>query len=296
MISICMITYNHEKFIREAIESVLSQKTNFRFELVIADDCSKDNTRQICIEYQEKYPDKIKLLLPEKNLGMMANFVNTLQACNEKYIALCEGDDYWTDVNKLQKQVDFLEQNKDFVICFHNVVEFFAKDSNKNFCYCLENQKDVSTLNDVLLRNFMPTCSVVFRNKLIESLPSWYYNLKMGDWALHLLNSEHGKIKYINEVMAVHRIHDGGVWSGKKHSENIKDIINTYDIFNMHLAKKYDKEIQTLKFRYLNDLYNEYYKQKEKVLSMKVLFSQVAIWNGFAFKKEFFRKILQVFF
>jgi glycosyltransferase involved in cell wall biosynthesis len=291
-----MITYNHEKFIREAIESVLSQKTNFTFELVIADDCSKDNTRQICIAYQQKYPDKIKLLLPEKNLGMMANFINTLEACDRKYIALCEGDDYWTDVNKLQKQVDFLEQHQDFVMCFHNVVEFFAESSTKNFYYCPDNQKDTSTLTDLLIRNFIPTCSVVFRNKLIKNLPTWYYHLKMGDWTLHILNAQYGKIKYINEVMAVHRIHAGGVWSGKKHSENLKDIINTYDILDNHLDNQYHKTIQEYKFSYLNALYEEYYKQQEKILSIKVLLSQVAIWNGYAFKKEFFKKIIQILF
>ncbi len=291
-----MITYNHEKFIREAIESVLSQKTNFTFELVIADDCSKDSTRQICVEYKEKYPDRIKLLLPEKNLGMMPNFINTLQACDGKYIALCEGDDYWTDENKLQKQVDFLENNQDFVSCFHNVVEFVTKDVTKNFHYCPENQKDISTLSDLLVKNFMPTCSVVFRNKLIKNFPSWYYGVKMGDWTLHILNAEHGKIKYMNEVMGVHRIHDGGIWSGKKHSENIKDIIKTYDILHNYLDKQYNNTIQEYKFYYLNALYEEYYKQREKVLAIKVLFSQVSTWHGYVLKKEFFRKVMNIFF
>ena len=103
-----MITYNHEKFIAEAIEGVVMQKTNFQFELVIGEDCSTDNTRAICIEYQKKYPDIIRLRLPETNQGMMLNWINNINSGRGKYIALCDGDDYWTDPYKLQKQVDFM--------------------------------------------------------------------------------------------------------------------------------------------------------------------------------------------
>src|SRR6516164_8232942 len=117
-VSVFMITYNHGKYISEAIESIVSQKTNFEFELVIGEDCGPDDTRAICEQYAAKYPDIINLLPSDKNYGPMGNTIRVMYACTGKYVALCEGDDYWTDPYKLQKQVDFLEANPDFSICF----------------------------------------------------------------------------------------------------------------------------------------------------------------------------------
>lgn len=111
LVSVCMITYNHEKYIKDAIEGILMQKTSFPIELIIGEDCSTENTRKIVEDYAEKYPNLIFAQYSEKNLDMMNNFFNVLQAVRSKYIALCEGDDYWTDPLKLQKQVDFLANN-----------------------------------------------------------------------------------------------------------------------------------------------------------------------------------------
>lgn len=108
------MSYNLEKYIAEALDSILMQKVNFKYNIVVGEDCSTDNTRQILQEYASKYPDKFTLLLHKKNLGVVANFATTLKSCQGKYIALLDGDDYWTDPFKLQKQVDFLESNKDY--------------------------------------------------------------------------------------------------------------------------------------------------------------------------------------
>ncbi|MCF6185625.1 MAG: glycosyltransferase, partial [Bacteroidales bacterium] len=115
-VSILMLTYNHEKFIAQAIESVLMQKVSFNYELIIGDDCSQDNTQKIIREYQKKHPDIIKPVLRTKNIGANNNFVDIFKKATGKYIALLEGDDYWTDPNKLQKQVDFLEANPEYGI------------------------------------------------------------------------------------------------------------------------------------------------------------------------------------
>src|SRR5690349_16516557 len=109
-VSVCMVTYNHEKFIEKAIEGVLMQETDFDVELVIGEDFSTDQTRSIIEKYQQKYPGKIIIAPSEHNLGMMKNFVNTLNTCTGEYIALCEGDDFWTDPTKLQRQVEFMEK------------------------------------------------------------------------------------------------------------------------------------------------------------------------------------------
>ena len=115
IVSICMITYNHQQFVSEAIESTLNQETDYSFELVIGEDYSADDTRKICEEFQKKYPDKIILLNSDRNYGIGKNFFRTLSACKGKYIAICEGDDFWHDATKIQKQISFMEENQQYV-------------------------------------------------------------------------------------------------------------------------------------------------------------------------------------
>lgn len=115
-VSVLVTTYNHEKYITQAIESILAQKCNFDFEIVIGEDFSKDDTRKICLELQRKYPQNIKLILNSENKGLLRNFCDTMLQCNGKYIAECSGDDFWNDANKLQKQIDILEANPDVVL------------------------------------------------------------------------------------------------------------------------------------------------------------------------------------
>ena len=153
-------------------------------------------------------------------------------ATRGKYIAFCEGDDYWTDPNKLQKQVDFLESHPDFAICFHNMQILYENEflqdrslrldpDDEEWCHLKNrlsniNQKDVSTIEDLALQgNYISTASCLFRNGLFREFPEWFYTLPVGDYPLHLLNAQHGKIKYLDEVMGVYRVHSGGSWEQK---------------------------------------------------------------------------------
>ena len=226
IVSVCMITHNHEAFIMQAIESVLMQKTDFLIELVIGEDFSADQTRQICLEYQQKYPEVIRVLPRDKNLGMIANFVDTLKNCKAKYIALCEGDDYWTDPLKVQKQVDFLEANSDYVICFHDVGMLRA-DNTFQPHLLFGKQAEISTFENLAETNFIPTVSCVFRNNLFKEFPAWFIDMPLGDWILHLINAQFGKIKYLNEVMAVYRLHNNGIWSGQAEEKRLLSWIRT---------------------------------------------------------------------
>ena len=151
LVSVFMMAYNHEKYISEAIEGVLMQNTNFDFDIVIGEDCSTDNTRQIILDYQRKYPGKFKLLLHKENIGAMANQQAVFSACTGKYIAICEGDDYWTDPYKLQKQVDFLEDNNGFVICFTNTL--IKNEKNGQFIIAKKNIWDVAETKELLTHN-----------------------------------------------------------------------------------------------------------------------------------------------
>jgi glycosyltransferase involved in cell wall biosynthesis len=243
-LSVAMITHNHERFIAQAIESVLAQKTDCDFELVIGEDCSTDKTREIVRGYQSRFGDKIRTLLPEKNLGMSINVAQTLSACRGHYVAVLEGDDYWISTDKLQKQLNFLDNHPECAICFHNARTCFEDDTVANANLCPQDLKEISTIEDLLERNFIPTCTTMFRSGLFRELPAWFYTLGIGDWPLHILNAEHGKIGYINEVMAAYRIHPDGLWSKRSNIQNVEEIIRVYENVNAHLNFRFEDIIR----------------------------------------------------
>jgi len=246
-VSVAMITYNHGNFIAQAVESILMQVVNFDYEIIIGEDCSTDETRNVVIEYRNRFPHRIKLLLHDKNVGLMQNFIQTIEACRGQYVALCEGDDYWTSPYKLQRQVDFLESHPEYAMCFHNATVICEDGSEEPQLYCPVDQKIISTLEDLILENFIPTCSVVFRSGLFSRFPNWCYNLRIGDWPLHIFNARCGKIRYLNEIMGVYRIHSGGVWSSMIETKRYKEIIMMLDYVNAYLDFQYGKQIKTSK-------------------------------------------------
>ncbi len=236
LISVCIMTYQHAKYIRECLEGALLQKTNFPVEIIVGEDGSNDGTREICIEYAEKYPDRIRLFprsrkdvitINGKKTGRF-NFMQTFKAARGKYIALCEGDDHWSDPQKLQKQVDFLEANSDFAVCFHAAYEVHEGMENRISNPDLVN--DVFTIEDLAKGNFLHTPTVVYRNILKGQLPSWYDRIPVGDYPLHMLHSSKGKIKFIREPFAYYRVHGGGAWSGLNPRDSEMKWINVLDI------------------------------------------------------------------
>ena len=233
-VSVAMITYNHEQFITEAVSSVLNQETDFEYEIVIGDDCSTDGTRNLLLELQEKYPEKIKLHQRSENLGMLRNFASVLSDCQGTYIALLEGDDYWTDTKKLQKQVDYLDSHPGCAISFHDVMKLRDNGIFEPWTPAIE-KKESYSIEDLFAGNFIPTCSVVFRAGLFEEFPDWYYKAALGDWTLHVLNAQHGDIGYLDDIMGVYRIHSGGTWSSRKNVQNIKDMIEAAELMKSSL-------------------------------------------------------------
>ncbi|WP_321519471.1 glycosyltransferase [uncultured Bacteroides sp.] len=211
-VSVLMLTYNHEKYIADAIESVVKQQADFPFELVIGEDRSTDNTARICREYQEKYPDLIKLTINEENLGLQENFIRTYNQCSGEYMAICEGDDFWISKHKLQIQADFLDQHKEYSACFHRALNYYQEDGSKsigNGGY----QKKVNTVFDIINSNPITNVTVMFRLGLFGELPSWFSKVTSYDFAIHVLNAEHGDVYFMNKVMAVYRQHKESIWS-----------------------------------------------------------------------------------
>jgi glycosyltransferase involved in cell wall biosynthesis len=243
-VSVLMITYNHEKFIAQAIESILMQVVDFDYEIVIGEDCSTDQTREIVCTYQSIYPETIKLFLPSQNVGVNRNFEQVLKRCKGEYVALLEGDDYWSDNHKLQRQVDFLDQHHDCMICCHDVHVIYENKNTLPRLYCTWEQPEFSNLQDLLNRNFIATPSTMFRNNLFDQWPDWFYDIKLVDWLLHILNAQAGKIGYINKPMAVYRVHSGGIWNSASLETNIKAIIQVLELVNSFLRYEYTELIE----------------------------------------------------
>ncbi len=206
-VSVCMITYNHEPFIAQAIEGVLMQETDFPVELVIGEDCSTDGTRAICEEYAEKYPGKIRLLTRTENIGIIPNFVATITECSGQFMAFCEGDDYWIDQHKLQKQVEFLEANSDFSTCFHDSWINYGGSKNQEKLTASA-RKDELTFDDMVWRRVpIGTASILSRSEVLRAIPD---DFLLYDWVIHLFAAHHGRVKYFDDVMSVYRKHPDG--------------------------------------------------------------------------------------
>jgi glycosyltransferase involved in cell wall biosynthesis len=263
MVSVWVITYNHASYIGKCLENILNQETNFRFEICLGEDDSNDGTREICRDYAEKHPDTIRLFERDrkdpKRKGCAGswqfNYIETLRACRGKYIALCDGDDFWSNKFKLQKQVDFLEKNPKLSGCFHKVgqVDNHGKIICADMGYPPIRKKHYSL--DYLLRYgvFSSVLSVVFRNR--ENLaPDWFKKSLVGDILLHTGNLLHGKYGFIDEVMGYYRIHSQGLASGSTRKEVVKITIQAFRLMGQHynIAKytSYRRGLRTLYLSY----------------------------------------------
>ena len=220
-VSIFLLTYNQEQFIAQTINSILMQKTNFNFQIVIGEDCSTDGTRSICETFAEKYSNKIKLLPAlEKNIGLIANYMRTIKACEGKYIAICDGDDYWIDENKLQKQVSFLEDNPNYSIVYSKLKKLFPDGTFKESIQ--RKLKQAGDFDDLVFENVIPSVTVLFRNRQnISAVPTWITNFPYGDWPTYLwILKDGGKIHFMDEITAVYRMHIGVSAQVRKSSSN----------------------------------------------------------------------------
>lgn len=237
-VSVVMITYGHENYINDALAGALMQEYNGFIELIIANDNSPDQSDKVINDFFIKNPVPknfiIRYTKHATNKGAIPNFVWALQQTTGKYIAICEGDDYWTDPFKLQKQVDFLEKNQDFSIVFHKVKELTDLGFQETTILKGSDQEETYTVNDLIKGNFMHTPSVLFK-KVYNTLPAWMEYSPIGDYPLHMLNSEHGPIKYFPEEMAVYRVGQG-IWSSKGRVYQIVNTLFTLTFLISHFA------------------------------------------------------------
>lgn len=233
------MTYQHSRFIGQAIDGALRQKTDFPTEILVGEDDSTDGTRQICEDYAKRHPQQVQVFLRRRSDVVFIdglprgsyNFRQTVRAARGEFVALCEGDDYWTDPEKLQRQVDYLRANPNCVGCFHDSQ---LVDSNSN---CIQEsyfQSDQEKFNqaDVLatLLSRQPTCSLVFRKSaFVDPLPAWYLR-RPCDLYLDILLTNQGTLGFIRRNMSAYRKHPGGIWSGERESNQIIELIIRYKL------------------------------------------------------------------
>jgi len=259
LVTIICITYNHESFISQALDSFIMQKTTFPFEIIVHDDASTDNTQLIVREYETKHPSLFNNIYQIEN-QFSKNELNiwfdiTFPVAKGKYIALCEGDDYWTDILKLQKQVDFLEENPQIVAAFHNTEErcFDGLLNSRLYMNKMDTSQTVS-IYEMLEFNIVPTSSLVFRRvELPDNINSSNFkNLHFADWPLNLLLARNGDYYYFPFIMSVRRMHQNSIWGMQDHSENIRKTIETlklmisYNWFDKAINIKLERTIELL--------------------------------------------------
>lgn len=254
-VSICVQTYNHAAHIGQCLDGMLMQQTGFPFEIILGEDESNDGTREICQEYSSRFPNKINLYLRSRKDVIKINgrstgrynFIQNFKACKGEYIALCEGDDYWTDKEKLQSQVDFLDNNPEYVLSFHYTQ--IHKDGVLENDYLNEGLKEKMSLEDLIVSNRFRTLSCVFRRKaLLEAgFPKWFNKSAIGDYVLYILLAQKGKINVLPKIMGAYRIHDGGIWEKRPSSYRNIDFIYTQHLISKDLdlinEQKIKKEI-----------------------------------------------------
>lgn len=264
LVSVNCVSYNHEDYIKDAIESVLMQKTNFKYELIIGEDCSTDKTKEIVVEYAKSYPEIIRLITAEKNVGARENGTRIRKASRGKYIAICEGDDYWLDPYKLQKQVDYLEANPDCTFSFHNAYLDQANKKETEYKETLINRQNAHyygentnyNAGELALLGFIPTSSFIYRKEFLDNPPEWFYSAVVSDNSVKLITTSHGYAHFINEIMGAYRI---GVknsmmdkWRKERGNKDkqlalSKGYIKLYDNFNQYSGYKYESQINKVK-------------------------------------------------
>lgn len=247
-VSISITTYNHGQFLRQCLDGVFIQNLQGGFEVLIHDDASSDNTQEIIDEYIRKYPGVIFPLIQVQNQyskgvrGMMPRF--NFPRARGKYIALCEGDDYWTDPNKLQRQVDFLEANPEYSFCFHPVSILMPNDELKQDFITQPPNAELDIATIARYGNFIHTPSMLFRNA-IDSYPETFLEAPLGDYPLQMLLAEKGKCKMIPQSMAVYR-YGVGVWSSAERAKRSLRTARTHVLLASYFLKKGNTTIGTI--------------------------------------------------
>ena len=239
-LSVSVVTYQQERYVRQALSSVLEQQTDFDFEVVVGDDASTDGTRDILREMRCAAPERIRLLMAAANYGDsgLSNFMATIDAAQGEYVAFLDGDDFWTSPHKLQRQVDFLDRHPDCVICAHRVEHRLENGDVLLSPRPARGDRELS-VGRLLISNFAEKISTVVRRSAIEALPEWYRKTDAisADWLFNVLTGRTGKVGFIDELLAVHRLHSDSISVGHGNERLLSDKLKTLDLLYPYLPE-----------------------------------------------------------
>ena len=270
MVSVFVLTYNQQDYIEKTLLSILSQKTEYTFQIVIGDDCSVDGTQKIIRLYAKKYPGIIKPIYRSENIGLINNYIETYKACDGKYISICDGDDYWIDDHRLQRQASFLESKPEFSIIYGRNYNL-SKD--KSLTEGRSNLKSILNFNDLIIANFIPSVTVMFRKiEMHKEMINWISQFPYGDWPTYLLVCNNGsKIYHEDKFVAVYRRYGGVSTALRKDYLNLETI--NYNIVNcIYKDKKFEKNKSVIKkslFKHKLAIAIGYFKQGSFATSFK---------------------------
>jgi glycosyltransferase involved in cell wall biosynthesis len=259
LVSVLMITHNHEAHIVQAIESIVSQQCEFPFELIIGEDCSQDRTREICLDYQKRYPETVRVVFSDENVGIHRNFARIWYRARGKYIAMCEGDDYWVDRGKIAKQASWLEERPAFTMC-GTLTEKICEDKDGFWIKCGVVgpivKKEQYSLEDLIPNYTFHFSSIMLRKDAVR-FPRWFWDVYCVDRPMYLLCAEKGPAGFLPQVTSVYRLHEGGIWSPSdtigKASKGIKLFENIDRYFNGRYRKLIHQTLGNIIWSYMGE-------------------------------------------
>ncbi len=316
LVSVSLVAYNAEAYIRDAIEGCLMQQVQFPYEIIIHDDASQDSTPQIILEYANKYPDKIIPILQTENQfskGFEINATVVIPKAKGKYIAFLEADDYWIDPLKLQKQITFMESHPDVSMCFTATKEIESSGSNKVNIKRYRNQDSVCSPKNVILMGgrLVRMGSAVVRKSIYDDLPEWYHYSQIWDNTVPLLALTRGKIQYLDELTSVYRYNVPGSWtqknvrSYKNRTKSIRKTLSLLDGFDEgtdyqyhNLIKRMTRLISVgllLLLEPQEDDFKKYYSRLNSALKLEYkvfnFIGSYRLWERYRQVMRIFRKI-----
>lgn len=233
VVSVVLLTYDHEPYVAQAIESVLSQDTDFPVELIISEDCSTDGTRAIVLDQAARHPDRVVALLSTRNQNDNEVVTRAYARARGEFVAYLDGDDHWTSPRKLQRQVDLLRARPDLSGCFHAVDVI---DGDGRLVRRAGSRLSEVTTQDLLGHNPIRSPSALLRRSALGPLPAWLLRVPYTDWPLYLLAARSGPIGYLDQSMAAYREHAGGLWSGATATRQNLMVLALYDTVLPHVS------------------------------------------------------------
>lgn len=261
-ISVLVMTYNHRAYIRQALDSVLAQQHRYRWEVIVSEDCSTDGTTEIVLDYAARHPDLIRPILSPQNIRSNEVVARGIRAARGRYVALLDGDDYWLEPTKLQQQVEFLDAQPDYTVCFHNATVVDDRSEVVGRLWNDEQQRACTALVDLTRGNYLATSTVMYRRAAVPEIPNWYYEFfPITDWPLHILFAEHGLVGYLSSVMAAYRFHQEGCFSPQTPLRKLQANAEFYERMQRFARPATRQLLLSGQFQYFGEWAEEYLRQ-----------------------------------